>query len=260
MPVQFTVLGSGSSGNCAYLETANTRILIDAGFSGKQIAARLAGIGRTIDQIDAIILTHEHSDHIAGLNVLCNRGQVPLYCNRLTAEAVREGLPKFNCWQIFSTGDTFQIGDLTIASFSVPHDAYDPVGFVIAHGETRIGFLTDLGHCTKMAVERMREVDVLLLETNHDMKLLQDDVRRPWSIKQRIASRHGHLSNVAAARAACDITSQRLRHVFLAHMSQDCNRPELAHKTVRTALDEIGATHVTTHLTSQEAACPTLSL
>src|ERR1041385_5680107 len=177
MPVQFTVLGSGRSGNCAYLETANTRILIDAGFSGKQITARLAGIGRSIHEIDAIILTHEHTDHTAGLSVLCNRGQLPLYCNRLTAEAVRDGLPRFHNWKIFSTGDTFEIGDLTIASFTVPHDAYDPVGFLIMHGGVKIGFLTDLGHCTKMAVERMREVDVLLLETNHDMKLLQDDLK-----------------------------------------------------------------------------------
>ena len=260
MPVQFTVLGSGSSGNCAYLETDKTRILVDAGFSGKQIVSRLASIGRTIEEIDAIILTHEHTDHTAGLSVLCNRSQVPLYCNRPTAEAIRNGLPKFNRWKLFSTGETFEIGDFTIASFTVPHDAYDPVGFMIFHGGIKIGFLTDLGHCTKMVVERMREVNALLLETNHDMKLLQDDLRRPWSVKQRIASRHGHLSNIAAARAACDMASERLQHVYLAHMSQDCNRPELAHKTVRAALDEIGATHVTTHVTSQETPCPTLTL
>src|ERR1051325_10924608 len=256
MPVQFTVLGSGSSGNCAYLETDKTRILVDAGFSGKQIVSRLASIGRAVEQVDAILLTHEHTDHTAGLSVLCNRSQVPLYCNRLTADAIRDGLAKFNNWKLFSTGDSFEIGDITIASFTVPHDAYDPVGFMICLGGVRIGFLTDLGHCTKMVVERMREVDVLLLETNHDMKLLQDDIRRRWSVNHRIPARHGPLSNVAAARAACDMASERLQHVYLAHMSQDCNRPELAHKAVRNALDEIGATRVTTHVTSQEAPCP----
>lgn len=260
MSVQFTVLGSGSGGNCTYIETPTTRILVDAGFSGKQIAHRLHSIGRHLDQIDAIILTHEHTDHTAGLSVLCNRGGLPLFCNRLTAEAVRKDLPKFGNWKIFTTGDSFEIGDLAIESFSVPHDAYDPVGFVIKHDALKIGFLTDLGHCTKMVVERMRHMDALLLETNHDMRLLQDDVKRPWSVKQRIASRHGHLSNVAAARAACDIVSERLKHVYLAHMSQDCNRPDIAFKEVRTALDGIGATHVTAHVTSQETPCPTLSL
>lgn len=260
MAVQFTVLGSGSGGNCAYLETPKTKILIDAGFSGRQIAARLATIGRAVEDIDAVILTHEHSDHTAGLSVLCNRGQLPLYCNRLTADAIRNDLPKFNNWKLFTTGDSFAIGDLTISSFTVPHDAYDPVGFLITHDTLKIGFLTDLGHCTKMVVERMREANVLLLETNHDLKMLQDTPNRPWSLKQRIASRHGHLSNVAAARAATDITTDRLQHVFLAHMSQECNRPELAHKTVRTALDELGATHVTTHITAQDSPCPTLSL
>lgn len=260
MPIQFTVLGSGSSGNCAYLETPSTKILVDAGFSGKQIAHRLASIGRALRDIDAIILTHEHTDHIAGLNVLCGRGKLPLYCNRLTAEAIRDGLSNFNNWRIFSTGDSFEIGDLAIASFTVPHDAYDPLGFMVTHQGVKIGFLTDLGHCTKMVVERMRAANVLLLETNHDLKLLQNDTKRPWSVKQRIGSRHGHLSNNAAARAACDIVSERLQHVYLAHMSQDCNRPELAHRTVRTELDRIGATHVTTHVTSQDAPCPTLSL
>jgi phosphoribosyl 1,2-cyclic phosphodiesterase len=260
MPIQLTVLGSGSSGNCTYLETPNTKILVDAGFSGKQIAHRLAVIGRSLHDVDAIILTHEHTDHTAGLNVLCGRGKLPLYCNRLTAEAIHDGLPGFQNWRIFPTGDSFEIGDLTVASFSVPHDAYDPLGFVVEHEGVKIGFLTDLGHCTRMVVERMRQVNVLLLETNHDLKLLQNDTRRPWSVKQRIGSRHGHLSNIAAARAACDIVSERLQHVYLAHMSQDCNRPELAHREVRTALDQIGATHVTTHVTAQDAPCPTLRL
>jgi len=260
MPIQFTVLGSGSSGNCTYLETPTTKILVDAGFSGKQIAGRLAGIGRSVHDIDAIVLTHEHNDHIAGLNVLCGRGGLPLYCNRLTAEAIREGLPGFGNWKLFSTGDPFQIGDLTISSFTVPHDAYDPVGFLVEHADVKIGFLTDLGYCTKMVVERMRQANVLLLETNHDLKMLQDTPKRPWTLKQRIASRHGHLSNVAAARAACDITTERLQHLYLGHLSQECNRPELAHKTVRAALDELGAAHVTTHLTSQDAPCPTLTL
>lgn len=260
MSVQFTVLGSGSSGNCTYVETPSTKILVDAGFSGRQIAHRLASIGRKIEEINAIILTHEHTDHTAGLSVLCNRSQVPLYCNRLTAEAIQPGLPDFQNWKLFATGDSFAIGDLMIASFTVPHDAYDPVGFLLVHEAVKIGFLTDLGHCTKMVIERMREANVLLLETNHDLKLLQNDTRRPWSVKQRIGSRHGHLSNIAAARAACDIASERLQHVYLAHMSQDCNRPELAHKTVRTALDELGAKHVTTHITSQDSPCPTLSI
>ena len=260
MAVQLTILGSGSGGNCAYLEAGETRLLIDAGFSGRQIRNRLQSIGRTPETLSGILITHEHSDHIQGLSGLCARLQLPIYCNRLTKEAVEEQLQsKFNC-RLFATGASFDVGEVTVDSFSIPHDAQDPVGFLLhAHG-TRIGFLTDLGHATRMVIERVRGTSILVLETNHDAKLLQDDTKRPWSVKQRILSRHGHLSNDAAAEVAAQIVSENLRHLYLGHLSKDCNRPELAFQAVSAKLTSMGATHVRIETTSQDAVSPTLAV
>lgn len=262
--MQITILGSGSAGNCTLIETKATNILVDAGLSGRQIAHRLGLIGRHIEQVHAILLTHEHSDHTCGLRALCKDKALPVYANRLTAEAVAtepEGSGRVRIsWRLFSTGAPFEIGDLTVESFSVPHDAYDPVGFVIRHGEQAVGVLTDLGHATKLVVERVRATDALVVEANHDLKLLQEDTARPWALKQRIMSRHGHLSNDAAATLVSEVVSDRLRHVFLAHLSRDCNRPELAHRVVDEKLRQLGADRVTVAVASQDAPTATLSL
>lgn len=260
MSVRLTILGSGSSGNCAYLETNETRLLVDAGFSGRQIRQRLAGIGRTPETLHGILLTHEHSDHVQGLVGLSAKLQLPVYCNRLTKEAVEQQLQVKFDWRIFSTGASFDVGDVTVDTFTVPHDAYDPVGFLLHTAEANIGFLTDLGHATKLVVERVRRANVLLLETNHDLKMLQDDRKRPWSVKQRIMSRHGHLSNEAAADVAEEIVSAELRHLYLGHLSQDCNRPELAHHVVWERLRRIGVHHTVVRSTSQDEPSPTLEL
>jgi phosphoribosyl 1,2-cyclic phosphodiesterase len=260
MAAQLTILGSGSGGNCTYLETGETRLLVDAGFSGRQIRRRLQSIGRSPETLNGILLTHEHSDHIQGLTGLCASLQIPIYCNRLTNEAIQAQLQmKFDC-RIFSTGASFEIGDVAVDTFSVPHDAYDPIGFLLRVAGARIGFLTDLGHATRLVIERVKTANVLVLETNHDMKMLQDDLRRPWSIKQRILSRHGHLSNEAAAAAAEQIVTAELHHLYLGHLSKDCNRPELALRTVSDRLQSIGASHVKVESTSQEVCSPTLTL
>jgi phosphoribosyl 1,2-cyclic phosphodiesterase len=260
VPVQFTILGSGSGGNCAFLETDETRILIDAGFSGRQIRQRLAGISRAPESLTGILITHEHSDHISGLLGLASKLDVPIYCNRLTREGIEAYLKRPIQCRIFCTGATFEIGDVLVDTFSVPHDAHDPVGFLLQTAAGRIGFLTDLGHATKLTLERVRSSNVLVLESNHDVKLLQDDPRRPWSLKQRILSRHGHLSNDAAADAAQEIISADLKHIYLGHLSRDCNRPEIARRVVAERLERIGANHVNLMMTSQNVACPTLVL
>jgi phosphoribosyl 1,2-cyclic phosphodiesterase len=258
--VQFTILGSGSNGNCAYLECGSTRLLIDAGFSAKQIRERLQQIGRQPEDLSGIILTHEHTDHTNGLGTLCGKLKVPIYCNRLTKEAVELQFETRLDFRLFSTGATFEIGEVIIDTFSVPHDAYDPVGFLLRANGARIGFLTDLGHATKLVVERVRTAQVLVLETNHDMKMLQDDKRRPWSIKQRIASRHGHLCNEAAADVLEQILSAELQHLYLGHLSRDCNKPELAHQVISERLQNLGGTHVKVNTTSQAARSETLAL
>jgi phosphoribosyl 1,2-cyclic phosphodiesterase len=258
--VHLTILGSGSNGNCAYLETDETRILIDAGFSARQIRQRLASIGRTPENLTGILVTHEHVDHIQGLTVLCDKLKIPIYCNRETQEAMEFQLSaKFDC-RLFTTGASFEIGDVLVETFAIPHDAQDPVGYLLRTQTANIGFLTDLGHVTKLIVERIRSANVLVLEANHDVKMLQDCVRRPWSLKQRILGRHGHLSNEAAADCAEQIMSADLRHLYLGHLSRECNKPELAQRVVNERLQKLGATHVTLGLTAQNVPCPTLAL
>jgi phosphoribosyl 1,2-cyclic phosphodiesterase len=281
VPVQFTILGSGSSGNCAYVETDGSRVLIDAGFSPRQIRQRLAGIGRTPENLSAILITHEHSDHISGLFGLAERLRIPIYCNRDTQEAIAwafkerwngkrdplfDGMEKTSAdflekleWRLFQTGDRFELNDLLVETFPIPHDAQDPVGFLLRTNAGNLGFVTDLGHMTKLVAERIRAANVLVLESNHDVRMLQDS-RRSWSLKQRILGRHGHLSNEAAAEAAAQIMSADLKHLYLAHLSRECNKPELALRVMGECLGRIGATHVQLQFAPQHAPCKTLDL
>jgi phosphoribosyl 1,2-cyclic phosphodiesterase len=237
-----TILGSGSAGNCALVETPQTRLLIDGGLSSRQTVARLAQCGVNPLEIDGILLTHEHGDHTGALNVWCKQFSTPIYCNRLTAEVLQKDAPELRKdWRLFVTGSAFAIKDITVETFPVPHDAVEPVGFVLHHGAAALGVLTDLGVATKLVYERVRQVQTLVIETNHDEKLLQDDTKRPWSVKQRIMSRHGHLSNAAAANVLAELLGSKLQRAVLGHLSRDCNSPELAVGTVRARLDAVGA-------------------
>jgi phosphoribosyl 1,2-cyclic phosphodiesterase len=260
VPVSLTILGSGSAGNCAYVETEEARILIDAGFSLRQIRQRLASIGRAPENLTGILITHEHTDHVQGLIGLSQKLRIPVYCNRPTQEAIMfQARTRLDC-RVFQTGATFELGDIVVETFTVPHDAQDPVGFLLRTPSGNIGFLTDLGYVTKLVLERVRAANVLVLETNHDVKLLQECLRRPWSLKQRILSRHGHLSNEAAAEAAQQIMTANLRQLYLGHLSRECNRPELAFGAVNQCLQKIGASHVHLEMASQSVPCATLSL
>ena len=220
---------------------------MDAGFSARQIGHRLELAGVSPQSLDGILITHEHSDHVAGLEIFCRRFCIPIYANPLTAETLRRGsLADFPNWNLFATGAAFSVKDIEIQSFYVPHDAVDPTAFVFTADEGSIGFLTDLGYAPKLALERIRHVDALVVETNHDERMLQEDTRRPWSVKQRILSRHGHLSNEAAARLIASIAGHRLRRVVLGHLSRDCNRADLALETMQRfgIQGKIGRAHV----------------
>lgn len=260
MACSITILGSGSGGNCAYVETGETRLLVDVGFSARQIRHRLAGIGRAPESLTAILVTHEHGDHVQGLPLIAHRLGIPIYCNRLTRDILEFQQQVRFAGGTFETGSSFDIGDIRVDTFSVPHDAQDPVGFLLHTQTGTIGFLTDLGHTTRLVLDRVRAANVLLLEANHDVKLLHDDVRRPWSLKQRILSRHGHLSNESAAAAVEAIVSENLHQLYLGHLSRDCNRPELAYAMVSESLQHVGATHVAVQVTSQDTPSPTLKL
>lgn len=281
MSVQFTILGSGSAGNCAYVETAEARILVDAGFSPRQIRTRLASIGKAPENLSAILITHEHSDHIAGILGLADKLQIPVYCNRGTQDgtiwAFKEKwiskkklspdgldataqLKKQIDWRLFETGASLEIGDVGIETFSIPHDAQDPVGFLLRTSAGNIGFATDLGHVTKLVLERIRHANVLVLESNHDVKMLQDCPRRSWALKQRILGRHGHISNVTAAETIAQIMSGGLKQLYLAHLSRECNTPALAEHVMAEQLHHIGAKHVLLNIASQDVPCGTLEM
>jgi phosphoribosyl 1,2-cyclic phosphodiesterase len=240
--MHLTILGSGSAGNCALVEAGKTRLLIDGGLSARQIAQRLALCGVNPLEIDGILLTHEHLDHAGAIDVWSKQFSTPIYCNRLTAEVLQRQRPEIRKdWRYYITGSEFTVGDISIETFPVPHDAVEPVGFVLHHAKATLGFLTDLGMVTKLAHERVRAAQTIVIETNHDEKLLQDDTKRPWSVKQRIMSRHGHLSNAAAATVLAECLGNGLRRAVLGHLSRDCNSPELAVGTVRNRLVECGA-------------------
>jgi phosphoribosyl 1,2-cyclic phosphodiesterase len=256
------MLGSGSAGNSALVSTGHCKILIDGGLSARQLVLRLEQCGVSPEQLDGVLLTHEHGDHICGLEVLCRKFRLPIYSNALTAEAVRYGseLEEHRNWRIFRTGAEFAICDIMVQTFPVPHDAVDPVGFLFHTGTRALGFITDLGYATKMMVERLREVHTLVIETNHDEKLLQADKYRPWPVKQRIMSRHGHLSNSSAAIVISDLLPGKIERVVLGHLSRDCNTPALACTTVRTTCQTMGKGDIEVFCASQTEISPRFAI
>lgn len=260
MGVELTILGSGSSGNAAYLECGKTRILIDAGLSGKQIRERLLKINKSPEMLTGIVISHEHSDHIGGLAIIAARLGIPVYSNRLTSECILENFDEKFCFKIFQNGESFEIGDIEVEVFSVPHDAVDPIGFTFITNSGKIGYVTDVGYVTKLTAERCRSAQILVVEANHDLEMLQNDARRPWSLKQRIMSKHGHLSNESAAELIEQTITENLQHITLAHLSQDCNRPELAVKVINKRLQTIGATRVTVMAAHQDRPASTIKL
>lgn len=226
MSLNFQILGSSSAGNSSFLSTPQTKILIDVGFTGKRIEELLKSIGQNIEEIDAIFLTHEHSDHCTGVKGLARKEELHFFANRDTANAIQSKITRKVYWRLFETGMTFQYKDLEVTSFSIPHDAYDPVGYIFKYGERSLAWVTDLGYIPKLVQEKIRDVEILILEANYDEELLEEDTKRPWSIKQRIKGRHGHLSNDAAFEFISSANNPAWKQVYLAHLSRDCNNVE----------------------------------
>jgi phosphoribosyl 1,2-cyclic phosphodiesterase len=239
--VRVSVLGSGSAGNAIVVSAGNTRVLVDAGFSARDLARRLKQLGLGAEEIHAIVVTHDHGDHTRGAGVFARRHATPLYMTDRTREACDGLLRGGEDVRAYEPGRPFTIGDVRVESFLTVHDAADPVGVAVVDECTglRLGVATDLGRPTAQIRHALAMCDLLILEANHDDVLLRTSAY-PWSVKRRIASSHGHLSNQAAARFAVELLHPRLAGVVLAHLSNECNRPELALQAVRAALEGAG--------------------
>jgi len=258
--VEVCVLASGSKGNCLYVASGATRLLIDAGLSLKETQARLALLGVELASIDALLFTHDHSDHCSGVGVLRRRHALPLYANEGTSRGIELTVKAFDAdWRIFETGSAFTVGEFTVEPFSVPHDAADAVGFVIADGRVRLGIATDLGMATTLVQRKLSDCDALVLEANHNVEQLKQS-GRPWSLIQRILSRQGHLSNEDAADLLTSVLGPRLKTVFLAHLSTDCNSPEMVERLMRDTLRRAARADVRVELTHADAISAQITL
>lgn len=235
----FCPLASGSKGNCTYLGTENTKILIDAGISAKSLQIKLAEINVDLSDIDAILITHEHGDHISGLKTLAMRHGIPVFANQETAKGIVETFRECPKFKIFCTGETFEYGDLQIHPFSIQHDTLDPVAFTIHVNGYKLGFCTDLGWVTSLVQHQLQNCDYLVLEANHQVSMVYSSAR-PMVYKQRVLGRTGHLSNEQAADLLAKVHHKNLKHVHLAHLSSECNTPEVAYNTVSEKLKEMG--------------------
>jgi phosphoribosyl 1,2-cyclic phosphodiesterase len=249
--MRFAVLGSGSGGNAAVVECGGLRLMIDAGLSAKQLASRLQGIGVDPGSLDGILLTHEHGDHVRGLKVFLKQFPIPVFTTAATARVVREAGIEGGTWKFFEAGQVFAIGGIAVETYAIQHDAVDPVGFVIGHGRRRLGFLSDAGFVTRSMTERLRDLVGIFVEANYDEALLEADTKRPWSIKQRISSRHGHLSNHQVTELIRDIAHPELGRIVLGHLSSDCNTPDTILAKLRGCLSEMGHSTVELHCAGQ---------
>lgn len=229
------MLASGSKGNAIYISDGLTSILVDAGLSGIEIERRLQSKGLCPEDLDAIIVSHEHNDHIQGVGILSRRFDLPVYINRKTIKAASSYIGNVQNIVNFETGSAFAINNLKIHPFSISHDAEDPAGFTICLNNTKIGIATDLGIATAMVKEHLKGCNLLILEANHDPDMLQNGPY-PWPLKQRIKDRTGHLSNEESKNLLHEVQHDGLKHIILAHMSETNNTPEKALNVVGQAL------------------------
>jgi phosphoribosyl 1,2-cyclic phosphodiesterase len=234
MGISLTMLASGSRGNCALVSSSRTRVLVDAGISCRETFKRLKAIGEDPNLLTAIVITHEHADHSTGLAVLARKLNIPIFMTGAThqawarAERDSSGEPPPVCrLELFNSGHSFQIGDIGVTPFTIPHDAADPVGFAFRAEGTKLAFATDLGYLPPNVCDHLRGCDVLVMESNHDLEMLRVGPY-PWSVKQRVMSRVGHLSNHALADFFSSEYDGRASYIVLAHLSEQNNHPELA--------------------------------
>jgi phosphoribosyl 1,2-cyclic phosphodiesterase len=241
--LRVSILASGSSGNLTLLETARTRLLIDAGLGKRETLARLAAIEMTVDHLDGILITHEHADHCNGLPQMLALWKAPLYVTEPTLDSLRRCLPETFGKRIagietIHAGQRFMVGDIEVHAFAIPHDAVDPIGFTFRSEGAKMALVTDLGYMPELVKVHLRDSDCLLLESNHDLDMLKVGPY-PWVVKQRVLSRTGHLSNHAVSEYLCDPEGfdGHARYLVLAHVSQENNNPDLVRLSAEEALN-----------------------
>jgi phosphoribosyl 1,2-cyclic phosphodiesterase len=250
--LRFSLLGSGSSGNAALIAGPRGKILIDCGLSYRQLTTRCAAIGATLDGLEAVFITHEHADHVNGLGVLARRLGVPAFMTPGTRRRLPQSLGKLGDVQTFEAGDAMVCAGMDIRSFPVEHDANDPVSFTVRDGNCQIGFATDLGRPTHLVRERLRGCSALVIESNYCPDLLEQSAYPP-SVRRRIASSRGHLSNRQMAELLTELIHADLRLVVAVHISQENNRVDLARKA---ANDVLVGHHARLHVADQDAPTP----
>lgn len=254
--VAVCMLASGSKGNCIYIRADGRSLLIDAGLSGREIERRMRQRCLPLDQLQAIVVSHEHADHVRGVGVLARRYRLPVYLAMATEKAALSQLGKLPRKQYFLPGKPFRIPPFAFHPFSISHDAVDPVGFAISINGCRIGIATDLGVATGLVKEHLKGCHLLVLEANHDLDMLANGPY-PWPLKQRIRGRNGHLSNEAAEALLRAVASDQLKHVVLGHLSETNNTTCRAFKVVSKA---IGDHAVSVTIAQQDHCGPLLTL
>ncbi|WP_025027555.1 MBL fold metallo-hydrolase [Caldalkalibacillus mannanilyticus] len=241
MTLRYSVLASGSTGNAIYIASEQSKILVDAGLTGKQLEQLFAQIGEKPDDLDAILVTHEHSDHVKGLGVLARRYEIPVYANQKTWGELDKLCGKIDVEQKFhyEREQIIQIGDIEVESYGVSHDAVEPMAFCFHHQGKKLSVSTDMGYVSEKIKGTLQESDVIIFESNHDIEMVRM-CHYPWNIKRRILSDVGHLSNEASGEALADIICDRTKKIYLAHLSKDNNMRELARMTVQQILEQKG--------------------
>ncbi len=241
--MQFCTLFSGSSGNCAYLSTDRGALLIDCGMSGKQTLEALLKARLDLSSIHALLITHEHTDHMKGAGVISRKLNIPIYATEGTWEGMQRAvgeLPRHHR-MIIRQDESFFLDDVEAVPFHIPHDANEPTGFRFYTGRYSVAVATDLGHFSKFVYQAVEGADIVLLESNHDPDMLRNNPSYPARLKTRILGRKGHLSNEAGGEAAVMLAQSGTRHLLLGHLSQENNTPDLALETVSAALTGAGA-------------------
>jgi phosphoribosyl 1,2-cyclic phosphodiesterase len=259
MGVSVSMLASGSRGNCAIVASACTKILVDAGISCRETFKRMRAIGEDPRSLSAILITHEHSDHISGLATLTKKLRIPVFMTGATHQAWSRAMrdkngvrPQLERFERFESGHGFQVGDIAVKPFTIPHDAADPVGFTFRAEGIKVGIATDLGYVPISVRDHLRGSDVLVVESNHDLEMLRVGPY-PWSVKQRVMSRVGHLSNVALADFFTNDYDNSASFVVLAHLSEQNNHPEIARREAERALATRGGLFLNRVLLASQA-------